>query len=109
MPRFVANEDQARFNSGHPLERFRSTRAVQCFRKAQVIGSSPIGSSIVRVAQPVEQLICNQKVAGAIPVAGSKIIPGWPRGESTRLLTARRNPTLVRIQPLERSAGEADW
>ena len=72
MPRFVANEDQARFNPGHPLERFRSTRVVQCFRKAQVIGSSPIGSSIVRVAQPVEQLICNQKVAGATPAAGSK-------------------------------------
>ena len=62
-----------------------------------------------RIAQLAEQRFCKPRVAGAIPAAGSKIIPGWPRGESTRLLTARRNPTLVRIQPLERSAGEADW
>jgi hypothetical protein len=34
------------------------------------------------VAQPVEQLICNQQVAGSSPIASSKSggVPEWPKG-----------------------------
>src|SRR5512139_1744266 len=34
------------------------------------------------VAQPVEQLICNQQVAGSSPIASSRYggVPEWPKG-----------------------------
>ena len=41
-----------------------------CIRKG-AIGSNPILSAYSSVAQLVEQLICNQQVAGSIPVGGS--------------------------------------
>jgi hypothetical protein len=61
-----------------------------------------------------DEFILMRFCVDAIPAGwGVLDIPGWPRGESTRLLIARRNPTLVRIQPPERCvvfhAGEADW
>ena len=42
-----------------------------CTRKG-AIGSNPILSAYSFVAQLVEQLICNQQVAGSMPVGGSK-------------------------------------
>ena len=38
--------------------------------------------SFAGVAQPVEQLICNQQVAGSSPIASSRCggVPEWPKG-----------------------------
>lgn len=101
------------FESRHLLQRPCSTTVVHRFRKPKARVRFSMGARrLARIAQPEERSPCKRGAAGAIPAVSSNI-PGWPSGESTRLLTARRNPTLVRIQPPERCvvfhAGEADW
>ncbi len=53
------------------------TRSPLCGKKTGFMKESFAG-----VAQPVEQLICNQQVAGSSPIASSKRggVPEWPKG-----------------------------
>ena len=45
------------------------------------------------IAQLVEQLICNQKVVGSIPIAGTRIPPVLVRRKN--FLLSRRSPFIV--------------
>ena len=53
------------------------TTNFRCVKK-----NSFIEEPFAGVAQPVEQLICNQQVAGSSPIASSKSggVPEWPKG-----------------------------
>ena len=50
------------------------------------------------VAQPVEQLICNQQVAGSSPIASSKT-EGFPSGQRGQTVNLLAQPSEVRILP----------
>ncbi len=55
------------------------------------------------VAQSVEQLICNQQVAGSSPIASSHIwefyLEGYPSGQREQTVNLPAQPTEVRILP----------
>ena len=55
------------------------------------------------VAQSVEQLICNQQVAGSSPIASSSlaiyILEGFPSGQREQTVNLPAEPTEVRILP----------
>jgi hypothetical protein len=50
------------------------------------------------VAQPVEQLICNQQVAGSSPIASSKM-EGFPSGQRGQTVNLLAQPSEVQILP----------
>ena len=54
-----------------------------------------------RVAQLVEQLICNQRVAGSTPVSGSMDITmvGFPSGQREQTVNLSAAPSEVQILP----------
>ena len=54
------------------------------------------------VAQSVEQLICNQQVAGSSPIASSSLgllLEGFPSGQREQTVNLPAEPTEVRILP----------
>lgn len=54
------------------------------------------------VAQQVEQLICNQPVAGSSPIASSiefSSMEGYPSGQREQTVNLPAQPTEVRILP----------
>ena len=55
------------------------------------------------VAQSVEQLICNQQVAGSSPIASSSLViyrlEGFPSGQREQTVNLPAEPTEVRILP----------
>ena len=55
------------------------------------------------VAQSVEQLICNQQVAGSSPITSSSLIiymlEGFPSGQREQTVNLPAEPTEVRILP----------
>ena len=55
------------------------------------------------VAQQVEQLICNQQVAGSNPIASSsrvtRDVEGFPSGQREQTVNLPAKPTEVRILP----------
>ena len=61
------------------------------------------GSQSAGVAQQVEQLICNQQVAGSSPIASSSIrlynLEGYPSGQREQTVNLPAKPTEVRILP----------
>ena len=67
------------------------------------IGSCIPGSKSAGVAQQVEQLICNQQVAGSSPIASSLIwgfyLEGYPSGQREQTVNLPAQPTEVRILP----------
>ena len=58
---------------------------------------------IAGVAQSVEQLICNQQVAGSSPIASSnktsEIMEGFPSGQREQTVNLPAKPTEVRTLP----------
>ena len=62
-----------------------------------------LSSQSAGVAQQVEQLICNQQVAGSSPIASSSIwlynLEGYPSGQREQTVNLPAKPTEVRILP----------
>ena len=62
-----------------------------------------MSSQLAGVAQQVEQLICNQQVAGSSPIASSSIrlynLEGYPSGQREQTVNLPAKPTEVRILP----------
>ena len=54
--------------------------------------------SLAGVAQPVEQLICNQQVAGSSPIASSSV-EGFPSGQRGQTVNLLAQPSEVQILP----------
>ena len=62
-----------------------------------------LSSQSAGVAQQVEQLICNQQVAGSSPIASSSMrlynLEGYPSGQREQTVNLPAKPTEVRILP----------
>ena len=69
------------------------TTNFRCVKK-----NSFIEEPFAGVAQPVEQLICNQQVAGSSPIASSKR-EGFPSGQRGQTVNLLAKPSEVRILP----------
>jgi hypothetical protein len=69
------------------------TTNFRCVKK-----NSFIEEPFAGVAQPVEQLICNQQVAGSSPIASSKR-EGFPSGQRGQTVNLLAQPSEVRILP----------
>ena len=69
-------------------------------QRVSVKVNSAVGNVLAGVAQPVEQLICNQQVGGSNPSTSSKLnmeeFPSGQRGQTVNLL---RFASVVRIHP----------
>ena len=70
----------------------------QVHSKFEILASKSAG-----VAQQVEQLICNQQVAGSSPIASSSFwwysMEGCPSGQWEQTVNLPAKPTEVRILP----------
>ena len=51
------------------------------------------------VAQLVEQLICNQQVAGSSPITSSRHLEGFPSGQRGQTVNLLSVTSVVRIHP----------
>ncbi len=66
----------------------------QCWVKKYSFIEEPFAG----VAQPVEQLICNQQVAGSSPIASSRM-EGFPSGQRGQTVNLLAQPSEVQILP----------
>ena len=69
------------------------TTNFRCVKK-----NSFIEEPFAGVAQPVEQLICNQQVAGSSPIASSRV-EGFPSGQRGQTVNLLAQPSEVQILP----------
>ena len=85
-----------------------------------MISKEKLSKGFAGVAQSVEQLICNQQVAGSSPIASSRfdlkyMLEGFPSGQREQTVNLPAKPTEVRTLPPPpgflkcKLAGVAQW